>query len=135
MGSAAPLVQPAAPGHTVPGAAPSAKFTKANDPPLIDRVDRALPSGNGADGRSALQAANSRTHPKAIKRFMAEPPCGVEGGQRKFHTLVLHANAVRTGGKTFYGRRRMDATPVARAPLAGAGGGRLQSRWDGIQRR
>src|SRR5258708_33504689 len=70
MGSAAPLVQPDAPGHAVPGAAPSSKFVKANDLPPRNRAARTPPSGNGADGRSALQAANSRLHPWAIKRFM-----------------------------------------------------------------
>src|SRR6266550_6524343 len=92
IGSAAPLVQPDEPGHTVPGAAPSAKFTKANDPPPPDRAACTPPSGNGADGRSVLQAANSRTHPKAIKRFMASLRGWVEGGQRKFHTFVLHTS-------------------------------------------
>jgi len=70
MGSAAPLVQPAEPGHTVPGAAPSAKFTKANDPPPPDRAARKPPSGRGEDGCPVSQDANSRLHPKAIKRFM-----------------------------------------------------------------
>src|SRR5882672_5573767 len=97
MGSAAPLVQPAAPGHTVPGAAPSAKFTKANDPPPPDR-DACTPSGNGADGRSELQAANSRTHPKAIKRFMAQPPCGGGGWSAQVSHLGV-AHQCRTDGR------------------------------------
>src|SRR5258706_5038376 len=128
MGSAAPLVQPDAPGHTVPGAAPSAKFTKANDPPLSDRIDRALPSGNGAAGRSALQAANSRTHPKAITRFMAQPPWGVEGGQRKFRTLVLHTSAARTGrNHSVEGDAGTRQRSRARHS-GGSVGGRLRSR-------
>src|SRR6266705_2392919 len=34
MGSAAPLLQPVEPGQTVPGAAPSSKFSNAKAPPL-----------------------------------------------------------------------------------------------------
>ncbi|PYO91064.1 MAG: hypothetical protein DMD66_00705 [Gemmatimonadetes bacterium] len=74
MGSAAPLVQPAEPGQTVPGAAPSSKLTKANDPPPPDRAAGKPPSGTGEDGLPVSQDANSRLHPKPIKRFMTEPP-------------------------------------------------------------
>src|SRR5882762_1828184 len=72
MGSAAPLVQPAEPGHTVPGAAPSAKFTKANDPPPPDRA-ACTPSRAGESGRPVSQAANSTMQPRAIKRFINRP--------------------------------------------------------------
>jgi len=70
MGSAALLVQPDEPGHTVPGAAPSSKFTKANDPPPPGCAARKPLSRAGEDGRPVSHDANSRLQPKAIKRFM-----------------------------------------------------------------
>src|ERR1041384_4932482 len=75
-GSAAPLVQSPAPGHTVPGVAPSSKFTKANDPLPPDRAACTLPSRAGESGRPVSQDANSRMHPTAIKLFMAASASG-----------------------------------------------------------
>src|SRR5260221_11335291 len=91
MGSAAPLVQPDDPGHTVPGAAPSAKVTEATDPPPPDR-GACTPSRAGESGRPESQDANSTMHPRAIKLFMAASVCGgrVVRVQRNFRTLMLH---------------------------------------------
>src|SRR5258708_28398092 len=106
MGAAAQWVQPDAPGHTVPGAGPSSKFVKANDPPPPNRADRTPPSGNGADGRSALQAANRRLHPRAIKRFMTSlrvwwkvvAPTPGSGVAQVSHLRVAHQPHGRISG-------------------------------------
>src|ERR1043165_1166740 len=89
MGSAAPLVQPVEPGQTVPGAAPSSKFTKENDPPAAILAVRAAPSP-GETG-SLLWAHEPRSTPAARTiairewgtwRFTGQPPFLRNGLQR-----------------------------------------------------
>src|SRR2546426_12380575 len=81
MGSAAPLVQPVAPGQTVPGAAPSAKFTKANDPPPpemaagVNSRGETGPSLRSHDARSTTEARTIAILERATWLFMRQPPC------------------------------------------------------------
>ena len=74
MGSAAPLVQPDEPGQTVPGVAPSSKFTKSNGAPVVDvAAYAALPSERGEWTRVAgreEQDASQGGHAAAKARNM-----------------------------------------------------------------
>src|ERR1044071_6508083 len=81
MGSAAPLVQPVEPGQTVPGAAPSSKFTKENDPPPPILATRAAPSSGDAGSLLWSHEARSTTAARTIAvrecgtwRFTGQPP-------------------------------------------------------------
>src|SRR2546429_8205082 len=66
MGSEAPLVQPAEPGQTVPGVAPSSKFTKSNGAPVVDVAASTPRFRASEESGPASQDARSRMHPKAV---------------------------------------------------------------------
>src|ERR1044071_6011593 len=112
MGSAAPLVQPVEPGQTVPGAAPSSKFTKENDPPAAILAARAARSP-GETGRLWSHVARSTMAARTIAvrewgtwRFTGQPPflrieppadwmvCLAE--RRKLHTWATATNRRET---------------------------------------
>src|ERR1041384_6731092 len=74
-GSAAPLVQPDEPGQTVPGVAPSSKFTNPNDPPPPARFAAAIaPGAAEGDEASLLQDASRRMQAGTAKPVRMTDP-------------------------------------------------------------
>src|SRR5881227_845716 len=66
MGSAAPLVQPVEPGQTVPGAAPSSKFSNVYAPPLTVTAATSCPRAADEGAMRLSQDVTSRIEPNAI---------------------------------------------------------------------
>src|SRR5207248_2712102 len=99
-GSAAPLVQPDGPGHTVPGSAPSSKFANVNGPAL---TDVAAPTGRFAAGEESglvSQAARSSMHPRAVTPrgtsiLMSRPPSATNLSLTRITDVHIHVQPWR----------------------------------------
>src|SRR5439155_931428 len=74
MGSAAPLLQPVEPGQTVPGVAPSSKFSNAKAPPLTVTAATSCRRAGDEGAMPLSQDVRSRIEPATMGIRMSRPP-------------------------------------------------------------